>query len=84
MSLEDAARKGAGRIICGLHFAPGARPNAVSGFTELFEEFGVEQVVYGHLHGREAFKKGIKGEHFGVNYKLASADYVNFTPLRVI
>jgi predicted phosphohydrolase len=84
MSLDDAMRKGAERLICGLHFAPGARPAAVSGFTELFEEFGVEQVVYGHLHGRDAFGKGVKGEHNGVKYALASADYLDFAPLRVI
>jgi predicted phosphohydrolase len=83
MSLDDAVRKGAGRFVCGLHFAPGARPDAVSGFTELFEEFGVEQVVYGHLHGRDAFRKGVKGERGGVKYALASADYIGFDPLRI-
>jgi predicted phosphohydrolase len=84
LSLEDAVRKGADRIVCGLHFAPSARSGVSSGFTELFEEFGVEQVLYGHLHGREAFKKGLKGEHGGVKYALVSADYLNFKPLRIV
>jgi predicted phosphohydrolase len=84
MSLDDAVRKGAERLICGLHFAPSARPGAVSGFMELFEEFRVERVVYGHLHGRDAFRKGVKGEHSGVKYALASADYIGFNPLRII
>jgi predicted phosphohydrolase len=84
LSLDDAVRKGADRLICGLHFAPGARSGAVSGFTEIFEEFGVEQVLYGHLHGRDAFKIGVKGEHGGVKYALVSADYLDFSPLRVI
>jgi predicted phosphohydrolase len=55
-----------------------------SGFTELIEEYGAQQVVYGHLHGREAFKKGIKGERAGAVYALASADYLDFKPLRII
>jgi predicted phosphohydrolase len=87
LSLEDAARRkgaGAARLVCGLHHAPGARPDLRSGFMELFEEFGVEQVVYGHLHGREAFKKGVKGERGGVNYRLVSADYIDFRPLQII
>jgi predicted phosphohydrolase len=87
LSLEDATRRkgeGAARLICGLHYSPSARPDIRSGFMELFEEFGVEQVLYGHLHGREAFKKGVKGVHGGVNYRLVSADYLDFKPLRIV
>jgi predicted phosphohydrolase len=84
LSLCDAARRGADRLICGLHFAPSARPGAASGFVEMFEEFGVERVVYGHLHGREAFKKGLKGRHGDIDYALVSADYIGFDPLRII
>jgi predicted phosphohydrolase len=80
LSLDDAVRRGAERIVCGLHFAPSARPGIGSGFIDIFEEYGVKQVMYGHLHGREAFKKGVKGEHGGVMYTLVSADYVNFAP----
>ena len=25
-------------------------------FTKLFEEYNVEKVIYGHLHGKESFK----------------------------
>jgi predicted phosphohydrolase len=84
MSLDDAAGKGAERLICGLHFAPSARPGTGSAFMDIFEEYGVERVVYGHLHGREAFGKGVKGERNGVRYDLVSADYINFKPLRII
>ncbi|MDR1495667.1 MAG: metallophosphoesterase [Clostridiales Family XIII bacterium] len=89
LSLEDATRRaaemeGAARLVCGLHFAPSARPGMDSGFMDMLEEFGVEQMVYGHLHGREAFKKGVMGVRNGVDYSLASADYLDFRPLRVI
>jgi predicted phosphohydrolase len=84
MSLDDAARKGAERIVCGLHYAPSARPGLASGFIDLFVEYGAVRVVYGHLHGREAFKKGVKGERGGVNYALVSADYTDFAPIRII
>ncbi|MDR3224875.1 MAG: metallophosphoesterase [Clostridiales Family XIII bacterium] len=84
LSLEDAKRKGAAHLIAGLHFAPSARPELRSGFMELLEAFDVDQVVYGHLHGRDAFKKGVKDERFGIQYSLVSADYIAFNPLRIV
>ncbi|MDR0357251.1 MAG: metallophosphoesterase [Clostridiales Family XIII bacterium] len=83
MALESARRSGAQEIIVGLHYPPTAQPGSESGFKRLIAEFGAKKVVYGHLHGREAFKKGIKGRHDGTEYCLASADYVNFTPLLI-
>ncbi|MDR0519713.1 MAG: metallophosphoesterase [Clostridiales Family XIII bacterium] len=81
LSLDDAKRKGARHIIACLHFAPSAKQDMRSGFMDLFDEYGVDQVVYGHLHGREAYKKGVKGYNNGVEYLLASADFVGFDPL---
>jgi len=69
-------------IICGLHYPPTAG-GPTSAFTELFEEFGVRKVVYGHLHGKEAYKKGLKGIFGGVEYILASADYLDFNPVLI-
>jgi predicted phosphohydrolase len=84
LSFEDARKRGAERIVCGLHFAPSARPDIGSGFTELIEAYGAEQVVYGHLHGREAFGKGIKGARGGTGYALVSADYIDFRPQEIL
>ncbi|MDR0596792.1 MAG: metallophosphoesterase [Clostridiales Family XIII bacterium] len=83
LSLDDAKRKGAGHIIACLHYAPSARQDLRSGFMDLFDEYGVDQVVYAHLHGREAYKKGVKGYSGGIEYLLASADFIDFDPLCV-
>jgi predicted phosphohydrolase len=83
LSLDDAKKKGAAHMIAGLHFAPSARPEIRSGFMDLLEEYEVDQVVYGHLHGREAFKKGLKGYRNGIEYALVSADFIDFDPLLV-
>jgi predicted phosphohydrolase len=40
-------------------------------------------VAYGHLHGREAFRKGITGTFGGTEYTLTSADYADFSPVRI-
>ncbi|MDR0851057.1 MAG: metallophosphoesterase [Clostridiales Family XIII bacterium] len=70
-------------IICGLHFPP-TGGGSMSEFTTMFEEFGVTKVVYGHLHGKESYGKGIKGVYGGVSYSLVSADYIDFNPIQIL
>ncbi len=90
-SLQDAQRAGYGKgqdakgpILCAIHFPPTNPKHEVSGFTELFTRYGVQTVVYGHLHGEEGYRKGIKGEYNGVEYKLVSLDYLNCSPLLLV
>ena len=53
------------------------------GFTELLERYGVKLCVYGHLHGKDAFKNGLKGVFNGVEYRLVSLDYLEGKPALV-
>ena len=48
------------------------------------EEYPVAKVVYGHLHGRENFKNGFEGIKNNIEYRLVSADYIDFTPIRIV
>lgn len=84
MSLDEAAGKGARDIICALHFPPALAPQNTSPFTELIQGYPVSQVVYGHLHGPQAYRKGIMGEQANILYRLVSCDYLDFKPLRII
>ena len=84
LSLDSAMKKGAVDIICALHFPPALAPANTSPFTELINRYPVSQVVYGHLHGPQAFRKGIASEHSGVVYRLVSADYLDCKPLRIV
>ena len=84
MSLKKATDAGYGDIVCALHFPPALNPEKKSVFTELIGKYPVSKVVYGHLHGPMAFKKGIMGEHNGIIYSLVSSDYLKFRPLRII
>ena len=83
MSLAAAKKAGFSKIIGVLHFPPTNDKLNVSGFTELFTEFQAEQVVYGHLHGTDGFRRGVKGSIDGVEYKLVSMDYLRCKPLKV-
>ena len=82
--LEDGRKKGAKEIIGVLHYPPTNDKQQVSGFTELMTEYGVKTCVYGHLHGKEKYKRGLRGVLNGVEYKLVSLDYLDARPLRLI
>ena len=84
MSLEDAKKSGADTIIGVLHFPPTNDKQQKSAFTDLLTEYGVKTCVYGHLHGREAFKNGITGVYNGVEYKLVSLDYLEGKPVQIL
>ena len=45
-------------LIGALHYPPTADKKGISGFTQLFSEYGVTKVVYGHLHGKDVFSRG--------------------------
>ena len=66
-----------------LHFPPVGNPQKFSGFMQLFEDYGVRNVYYGHIHGEEGFKGAIRGEYHGIGYSLVSADYLNCSLLRI-
>lgn len=84
MSLEEGKSFGADKLIGVLHFPPTNDKMQNSGFTQLMTEYGADVCVYGHLHGKDAFKKGIKGIFNGVKYELVSLDYVEACPKEVI
>ncbi len=84
LSLESAKNRGFKKIIGMLHFPPTNEKLESSGFTELFQTYDVEKVVYGHLHGEEAYKYGITGNLGGVQYMLTSCDYLECKPLKLL
>lgn len=84
ISLEAARKKGHEKIIVVTHYPPTNDKLEESLFTRLYEEYKVEKVIYGHLHGRESFKMGLKGIRNGVEYILASCDYLNFDLIKIL
>lgn len=81
MGLDAAKREAPDRhIIACLHYPPAGPAGRETEFTKLLEEYGVWKCVYGHLHGMPAYATGIKGEFRGVEYILASYDYLGGVP----
>ena len=67
-----------------LHYPPTNILEERSGFTDMAEEYGAEQVIYAHCHGESRFRDSIEGEFRGVQYHLASGDYLRWKPLKVL
>jgi uncharacterized protein len=72
------------KVIAMLHYPPTNDQQEPSLFTEVLEEYNVDYVVYGHLHGEESFNASYKGKVKGREYILASSDYINFDPVLII
>lgn len=84
LSLDSAMRKGAKEILLMMHFPPTNDKQEDSAFVQIIGEYPIQQVVYGHLHGKQSHDMGLKGERDGVNYQLVSADYLNFCPKKIL
>jgi predicted phosphohydrolase len=81
LSLE-AGQKLHKPIICMMHYPPCNENGEETIFTELLNQFGVQYCVYGHLHGG-AHRYAFEGTIANVQYRLVSADYLQFSPLRI-
>lgn len=74
-SVKPAARE----IIVMTHYMPTNEKHEHSGFIELFQKYGVQKAIYGHLHAR-ACRYRLPDRAWDISFYLASADYLNFTP----
>lgn len=84
LSLESAMRQGAKEILLMMHFPPVNDKREDSAFMQIIREYPIRHVVYGHLHGQENHERGIRGEQDGVCFHLVAADYLDFSPIRII
>lgn len=70
------------KIVC-LHYPPRYKGYECREILDLLEKYNVRQCFYGHLHGA-SHGLALEGLWNGINYKLVSADKLNFKPFKVI
>ncbi|WP_130838300.1 metallophosphoesterase [Lachnoclostridium sp. Marseille-P6806] len=83
-SFELAKKDGCRKFIMFLHYPPTNIMEERSGFTDMAEEYGAEQVIYAHCHGERRFHDSIHGEYRGRSYHLVSGDYLRWKPLKIL
>ena len=81
----EASLKAAGekRKMVFLHYPPKYKGYECPEILELLEKYEVRRCFYGHLHGG-SHKLAMEGLWDGVEYRMVSADYLNFKPYKVI
>lgn len=82
LSLEAGSKTGKEPIVF-LHYPPIYGSNECYEMLEVLLEYGVKRCFYGHLHGMSC-QHAINGERHGIDFRLLSCDFVQFTPQKVL
>jgi len=77
------AAEDAGIKICFFHYPPRFKNTVCKELISVMDEYDVKSCYYGHLHG-EGHRYAVRGPVEGIEYEMVSADFVNFTPQRII
>ena len=66
-----------------LHYPPIYQHYRCGEIMELLKQHGVRLCCYGHIHGKGC-AAALNGWQGGTEYRLVSADYLNFTPMKLM
>lgn len=61
-----------------MHYPPVNDRHEDSLIIDIVNSNKINHFIYGHLHGKEAFKNVFEGVHLNTEYHLVSADYLDF------
>ena len=79
LSLQSLKRAEGDHVIAMLHYPPFNEKREESGFSSALAEAKVDQVIYGHLHGKSCMG-AFEGFRDGIEYHLVSGDHLQFEP----
>lgn len=89
LSLQKAhelQKKSNKEIIVFLHYPPIINNNIInnemSEFIKTMKQYNIKKCYYGHLHSA-AIREAVEGEHYGIKFKLVSADGLDFKLLKI-
>lgn len=88
LSIQDAIKKYGSEkeFIVFMHYPPITNNNIVinekNEFIDILQKYQIKNCYYGHLHS-SSIKDAVEGEYFGINFKLVSADALNFKLLQI-
>lgn len=70
------------KLVCMIHYPPFNAKKEDTVYTELFEKYGADKVVYGHLHAN-AGAYPIRFARGGIEYVLSSCDILGFRLIQI-
>ena len=83
LSIQDALKEKEDddEIIAFMHYPPilksNVQKNEMNEFIKILKKYDIKKCYYGHLHS-SSIKDAIEGVYFGIEFKLVSADGLNF------
>ena len=73
-------------IIAFMHYPPiinsHIAKNEPSDYVRVMQKYGIKKCFYGHLHST-SIREAVEGNYFGIEFKLVSADGVNFKLIQI-
>ena len=68
-------------IIVFMHYPPIIKSNLIdnelSDFIKVMKKYNIKKCYYGHLHSN-SIRDAVEGEHYGIDFRLVSADGLDF------
>lgn len=80
-SAEEGKKLG-GELTAFLHYPPIFNGERNEYVLSVIREYGIRRCFYGHIHGA-AHRLAFQGEADGTEFRMVSADYLGFMPIRV-
>mgnify|MGYP004522147865 FL=1 len=73
-------------VIAFMHYPPiinsHIAKNEPSDYVRVMQKYGIKKCFYGHLHST-SIREAVEGNYFGIEFKLVSADGVNFKLIQI-
>lgn len=84
LAIEDGIKKYGDdkEIIVFMHYPPISNTNKKSEFLKILKQYDIKRCYYGHLHGK-SHQDAVEGIVDEIEFKLISADYLNFDVIKV-
>lgn len=88
LSIKDGIEKYGDEkeVIAFMHCPPIIKHNITENeptdFIRLMQKYNIKRCYYGHLHST-SIKEAVEGEYFGINFKLVSADGIEFKLVKI-
>lgn len=80
-SVKEALKLG-GEPVAFIHYPPIYRSEENVHLTDVLQRYGIKRCYYAHLHGA-SIKGALNGVANSIEYRLVSADSVDFTPVKI-
>lgn len=83
LSLDSAKKGGFDKFVVMIHYPPISNNSVDTGLLEIFKEYNIDKVIYGHIHNANK-ESHFQGKIEKIEYILTSCDYLDFVPVKIL